>query len=87
MPTVGVASASRKSDLEPAEPEDGEAYTKGRDAWGRELCEDWEAHGGDVYWGLEGRAELRTSAERYVAAPLSAWASCRGSPIGRALVP
>src|SRR5207249_3630139 len=63
-----LLSQRRKSgrDLAPDEPEDTEAYTKGRDKWEQELCEDWEHHGGDVYWGLEGRAELRTNAENYV---------------------
>ena len=28
--------------------------------------DSWQANGGDVYWGLEGRAELRNNPDRYV---------------------
>lgn len=56
-----------KRDLGPMDPEDTETFTKGRDKWEQQLCEDWRANGGDVYWGLEGRAELRNSPEHFVA--------------------
>lgn len=55
-----------KRDLEHNDPEDAETRVKGRDKWEQQLCADWGQNGGDVYWGLEGRAELRTDPERYV---------------------
>jgi ribonuclease J len=55
-----------KRDIEPGDPEDAEIFTKGREKWEQQLVDDWQLHGGDVYWGLEGRAELRTLAEHYV---------------------
>jgi ribonuclease J len=55
-----------KNDLAPGDAEDAETFTKGRSKWEQQLCDDWQANGGDVYWGQEGRAELRGSPERYV---------------------
>jgi ribonuclease J len=55
-----------KRDLLVDEPEDSEMFTKGRNKWEQQLVDDWQQNNGDVYWGLEGRAELRTSPERYV---------------------
>ncbi|MPZ48957.1 MAG: hypothetical protein GEU75_06550 [Dehalococcoidia bacterium] len=49
-----------------ADPIDAEVYTKGREKWEQQLVDDWTAHGGDVYWGLDGRSELRNMAEHYV---------------------
>ncbi len=47
-------------------PEDTEAFIEGREKWEQQLCQDWQDNGGEVCWGLEGRAELRNSPERYV---------------------
>jgi ribonuclease J len=55
-----------KRDRAGAEHEDAEEFTKGRDRWERELPEQWEAAGGAVLWGLDGRSELRESGRRYV---------------------
>ncbi len=55
-----------KRDRGPDDPEGAEVFTKGRARWEQQLVEDWQANGGDVFWGLEGRAELRNSPERYV---------------------
>src|SRR5439155_22476363 len=55
-----------RRDLEPGDPEDAEIFTKGRGGWEQKLCEDWQANGGDVYLGLEGRAELRENCSKYV---------------------
>ncbi len=56
---------ANRRDVGPGDPIDAEVREKGRDRWEQDLCGDWEHRGGDVYWGLEGRAELRTSPERY----------------------
>jgi hypothetical protein len=66
--SVLLLSQRRKSknDLLPGEPIDAETFTKGRSKWEQQLCQDWQVNGGDVYWGPEGRAELRGSAGRYV---------------------
>ena len=56
----------RRNDLQPGEPEDAEEFTKWREKWEQQLVDDWRSNGGDVYWGLEGRAELRTNPARYV---------------------
>jgi hypothetical protein len=66
--SVLLLSQRRKArrDIEPGDPEDAEIFTKGREKWEQQLVEDWQANGGDVYWGLEGRAELRNMAEHYV---------------------
>jgi ribonuclease J len=55
-----------KNDRLPGDPDDVETETKGRSTWERQLVDDWRANKGDVYWGLEGRAELRANAARYV---------------------
>ena len=66
--SVLLLSQRRKNrrDLGDDDPEDAETYTKGRESWEQQIVQDWEANGGDVFWGLEGRAELRTNPEHYV---------------------
>jgi ribonuclease J len=63
-----LLSQRRKNakDLAPDEPEDAETFTRYRSGWEQTLVSDWETNGGEVFWGLEGRAELRTNCERYV---------------------
>jgi len=63
-----LLSQRRKTakDRGPDEAEDAETEKKGRSGWEQQLVDDWRSNGGDVYWGLEGRAELRAYAERYV---------------------
>lgn len=46
-------------------PEDHEEFVKGRLKWEQEVVTAWTSEGGDVFWGPEGRAELRNSCSRY----------------------
>lgn len=56
----------RKGERLPDEPEDVEEFKKWRYDWEKEAIEAWEAQGATIFWGLEGRAELRSNGRRYV---------------------
>lgn len=57
--------ASTRDRLKEGWPEDHEDYIKGRLKWEQQLAEEWEAGGGTVFWGPEGRGELRDSCGKY----------------------
>lgn len=48
------------------QPEDYETFKKGREKWEQTLVEDWEADGGEVFHGPEGREDLRAHPNRFV---------------------
>lgn len=56
----------RRSSHTRGDPGDAEAYLDGRPDWERVIARRWQLAGGQVYWGREGRAELRTSCSKYV---------------------